>query len=45
MNLAEVLASGTRSNGPLVAKEFSVEAIARKIVDVYETVVRRRTDP
>ena len=41
-SLAEVLMCGTRSNGPMVATEFSIEAIAREIVAVYKAVVPGR---
>ena len=40
--LAEILQCHARSNGPLVARDFSIDAIARKIVAVYETAIGGR---
>jgi teichuronic acid biosynthesis glycosyltransferase TuaC len=37
--LAEILTDGRRSNGPLVAGDFSSEVVAQNIIAVYEAVV------
>jgi glycosyltransferase involved in cell wall biosynthesis len=41
--LSEILRCPARSNGPSVAAEFSLTAIARQIIVVYEELLGRRT--
>jgi glycosyltransferase involved in cell wall biosynthesis len=41
--LVEILQSPARSNGPTVAEEFSLAAIARQIIAEYEAVLGRGT--
>ena len=40
--LAEVLARCERSNGPEVAREFSIETMTKEIVEVYARAVATR---
>lgn len=37
--LAEVLMDGRRSNGPLAARDFCSEVIARKIIAIYQAII------
>jgi glycosyltransferase involved in cell wall biosynthesis len=43
--LAEILRSPARSNGPSVAAEFAMSTIAQRIIDVYEELLGRRSQP